>query len=90
MVDSILPPEQRLPPRQVTFVADQPVGPQQLHTRVKSTLRIFERLSEPQLLGLVEALANSETSEPVLADLQALELRLNELLNTVAEQRWAE
>ena len=90
VVDSILPPEQRLPPRQVTFAADRPVGPQQLHTRVKSTLRLFERLSEPQLLGLAEALANSETSEPVLTDLQALELRLNEFLNTIAEQRSAE
>ena len=52
VVDSILPPEERRPPRQVTFVADQPISPEFLHTRVKSALRLFERLGET---GDVEA-----------------------------------
>ena len=86
VVDSILPPEERKQPRAASETVSQAIGPEQLHTRIKSTLRLFERLGEAEMLGLAEALANSEINMPVMADLQALEQQLNQLLNAVEGQ----
>ena len=87
VVESLLLREERKQKRTASESASQPISPEHLHARIKSALRLFERLDEPEILGLAEALANSETGEPVLADLQALEMRLNKLLNAVEEQK---
>lgn len=90
VVDSILPPEERRQPRSASKPADQTIGPEQLHTRIKSALRLFERLGESEILGLAEALANSEVNTPVVADLEALEKQLNQLLAAVQLQKTAD
>ena len=89
LADSLLLREQRKQMRASGELATEPPGPEQLHGRVKSTLKLFEQLGEPEMLGLAEALANSDAGSAMVTDLQALELKLNELLQAVEQQRAA-
>jgi len=58
------------------------IGPRQLHTKVRGVLRTLDQLGDAGMLGMVEAL-NSEANKAVVADLQALEQRLDELLEAL-------
>lgn len=87
VVESLLLREERKQQRATSEAVTQTIGPEQLHTRIKSTLRLFERLGESEILGLAEALANSEVNTPIMADLAALEKQLNQLLTAVEVQR---
>jgi ParB-like chromosome segregation protein Spo0J len=89
LADSLLLREQRKQMRASGELTTEPPGPEQLHGRVKSTLKAFEQLGEPELLGLAEALANSDTGSVMVTDLRALERKLNELLRAVEQQRAA-
>lgn len=62
-------------------------SPSLLHGRVRSALRILERLKESEMLSLAEALANSESNADVVADLQSLEQYLTQLLDVVEQQK---
>lgn len=87
LADSLLLREERRQLRASGKPVTAPPGPAQLHSRIKSTLRLFERLGEPEMLGLVEALANSESNSAMVSDLQTLDQYLHLLLDAVEEQR---
>ena len=89
LADTLLLREERRQLRVTGEPGPETLGPEQLHSRVKSTLRIFEQLGEPEMLGMAEALANSESSTAVVSDLQSLEQYLNQLLDAVEEQKTA-
>ena len=87
VVDSILPPEERKQPRPASKPTDKPIGPEQFHTRIKSTLRLFERLGESGISGLAESLANNKVNKPVKTDVEELEKQLKKLLKAIDEQK---
>lgn len=89
LADSLLLREQRKQMRASGELVTEPPGPEQLHSRVKSTLKAFEQLGEPEMLGLAEALANSDAGSTMVTDLQALERKLYDLLQAVEQQRAA-
>ena len=89
LADTLLLREERRQLRASGETTSEILGPEQLHSRVKSALRLFEQLGEPEMLGMAEALANSESGTSAVSDLQLLEQYLNQLLDAVEEQKTA-
>jgi hypothetical protein len=89
LADTLLLREERRQSRASGEIVTEVPGPEQLHSRIKSTLRLFEQFGEPEILGLAEALANSESSAAMVSDLQLLEQHLTQLLDAVEEQKAA-
>jgi len=87
LADTLLLREERRQLRASGEATSEVLGPEQLHSRIKSALRLFEQLGEPEMLGMAEALANSESSTTVVSDLQTLEQYLTQLLDAVEEQK---
>jgi hypothetical protein len=89
LADTLLLREERRQSRVSGELATETSRPEQLYSRIKSILRLFEQFGEPEMLGLAEALANSESSAAMMSDLQLLEQYLTQLLDAIEEQKTA-
>jgi hypothetical protein len=87
LADTLLLREERRQLRASGETTSETLGPEQLHSRIKSALRLFEQLGESEMLGMAEALANSKSSTTLVSDLRSLEQYLSQLLDAVEEQK---
>jgi len=83
-VDSLVAREERKLQRAETGEVDEKISPQQLHTRLKATLKALDSLGDSEVLSMAEALANSMA---FVADLHKLEQQVSRLLAAIEDHR---